>query len=138
MRDSETMVPSVGTSGVNEWPAPTARIGPLAAAMCSCSSATEAGATRAAGKHCCEPDQLRQGKRRSGFEAAGDVPFCWARSFTPAAAATSAASMPRRLSTALLACRHEAGEGLELGGITIHAQPEGRHAAKAIHDAVHQ
>jgi hypothetical protein len=37
---------------------------PVLPAINSCSSATVAGALRAAGKQRCEPDQLRQGKRR--------------------------------------------------------------------------
>ena len=67
-------MPSVGTSGENEWPAPTARTVPLAEAMSSCNSATFAGALRAVGTHCCDPDQLRQGMARGfAFSAAASA-----------------------------------------------------------------
>jgi len=54
------MQPLVGTSGVNEWPAPTTR---TRADFCtvSASSASVAGIARRDGLAVCEPDQFLQG-----------------------------------------------------------------------------
>ncbi|MEZ5503265.1 MAG: hypothetical protein R3E50_11710 [Halioglobus sp.] len=69
----------------------------MAAATNSCNSPSEAGATRAAGRHSCEPDQLRQGIGRESPDAAAIArnPVAW----LPTAAAIRAPNKLRRLIT---------------------------------------
>ena len=49
MRSSVSNVPSVGASAVNEWPAPTGRIGATPAFITATSASSLSGAARAAG-----------------------------------------------------------------------------------------